>query len=206
MAVMGRVASMLLSTPSRSLGSAKFVAQSGRSYSAVLSSTHLRAPSMSGCCDRAQHARVSNGSCSDRPCSVTSWSTRAGMVAKAVRVTSPSRSRPRSVVVSILCDRPGTARCRANTRQRKIKAPGYPEAFATSADTVSEPEVQACFDGVQREAFIGSAGSRGVSDGRVAQIGVGIFRLERDVVGNDVFHASADSPAGAIGAHEAWGR
>src|SRR5262245_47227597 len=59
---------------------------------------------------RAQRARLLTGSSNECPSLVSSYSTRGGMVGKTVRVTRPSRSRHRSVKVSIRCEMLPSAR------------------------------------------------------------------------------------------------
>ncbi len=50
------------------------------------------------------------GASSDLPISVSSYSTRGGMVGNMVRRTIPSRSSPRSVIVNIRCEMPSIFR------------------------------------------------------------------------------------------------
>src|SRR6185436_5461517 len=53
---------------------------------------------------RAHSPMPLTGPSSDRPSAVNSYSTLGGMVGNTVRVTMPSRSRPRSVKVSMRCE------------------------------------------------------------------------------------------------------
>ncbi len=69
----------------------------------------------------AHPARCASGFVRDRPSVVSSYSTRGGISAKAVRFTSPSLSSSRNVWVSIRWDIPGTALCSALNREQPME-------------------------------------------------------------------------------------
>jgi len=71
----------------------------------------------------SQETRPSTGSVNPLPSGVSSYSTRGGTSAYTWRVSMPSRSRLRTVAVSILWDIPGILRFRSENRPRNAGLP-----------------------------------------------------------------------------------